>query len=411
MQTTDQTQSQSPITPGAHNWGAPKRSNGKEFSTCSNCGCANFGNNVWRMPHRPRVAVEPRCVWGTIKVPTQAPLVATTLKNHFGLLVDTSASMRGIVPEVTNLLAKMFKDYNNPPAGQENKISCYTFDAFSVPRCVGVPHTQGVNVPYPGADGPSTALVDGCMDLLCSMESLDDGKRSNVFVVLTDGQDNASRRYRRNQLSEKIKQLTATDRWTFVFMGPPGSTQTFVDLGVPRGNIKEWEATSVGVQKVAAAASYATNNYYIARSTGFTNTKNIFETDLSKVTSADLAACRDVSHLVKGWTVDRECDIKSFVEGHGYPFFLGATFYQLTKPETIQATKQIMIAEKGSKKIYSGDEARKLLKLPNYEVKVKPGNHAYFDIFVQSTSINRKLVRGTRVIVRTDVNQHSTHTW
>lgn len=35
---------------------------------------------------------------------------------------------------------------------------------------------------------------------------------------------------------------------------------------------------------------------------------------------------------------------------------------------------------------------------PSFDAQVKPGNHANFDIFVQSTSFNRKLVRGTKLL-------------
>lgn len=398
-----------------HIWSAPKKSNGKYFCNCANCGCYFFVNEgKWRVPHKPATVNEPPCRFKVTAPPlfTPGPAPGVTLENHFGLLVDTSGSMENVARSVGDLLAKMFKDYNNPPTGQDNKISCSTFDETTRAQCVAVPHTNGVNVLYPHhPSGGSTALIDGCCHLIDSMEANDDGKRANVFTVLTDGMENSSHRFTRQDLAFRISRLTATDRWTFVFMGPPGSRQTFRNLGVPDGNIREWEGTHVGVAAAAASASYANNNYYATRAAGATSTKSFFETDLSQVTSADLAKCRDVSHLVKGWTVDKETDIKSFVESHGHPFFLGATFYQLTKAETIQSTKQIMIAEKGSKKIYSGDEARALLKLPNYAVKVVPGNHAYFDVFVQSTSVNRRLVRGTRVIVRTDVYQHSTHTW
>jgi hypothetical protein len=41
-----------------------------------------------------------------------------------------------------------------------------------------------------------------------------------------------------------------------------------------------------------------------------------------------------------------------------------------------------------------------MIGLPaNADAKVEPGNHANYDIFVQSTSVNRKLPRGTKLIV------------
>jgi hypothetical protein len=95
-------------------------------------------------------------------------------------------------------------------------------------------------------------------------------------------------------------------------------------------------------------------------------------------------------------------EIKEFVEENtNQPYRLGDAFYQLSKTEKIQAGKDLMIMEKGKRGIWAGSEARELVGIPKGAAgKVTPGNHSNFDIFVQSTSTNRKLVRGTRVLVR-----------
>ena len=45
------------------------------------------------------------------------------------------------------------------------------------------------------------------------------------------------------------------------------------------------------------------------------------------------------------------------------------------------------------------NDARQLLGLPDYEVKVSPTSHPNYDLFIQSTSVNRKLLAGQRVMV------------
>jgi len=233
-----------------------------------------------------------------------------------------------------------------------------------------------------------------------------------IVMVLTDGQENRSSIYNIRTIKNVMSARQATDRWTITFLVPPGHKQSIVNLGVPAGNITEWEATTKGVETVSTAITNGFSGYYTARAAGKNKVNDFFTTDLSKVTSKDLDKLQDLSGRIKGWTVDKEVPIKEFIETHnGGEFFLGAAFYTLMKTETIQANKEIMVAEKGKKKVFGGKEARDLLKLPNYEVKVKPGNHAYFDIFVQSTSVNRKLVRGTRVLYRTDITAHKPHTW
>jgi hypothetical protein len=91
--------------------------------------------------------------------------------------------------------------------------------------------------------------------------------------------------------------------------------------------------------------------------------------------------------------------IRDAVENMTGTFVKGSAYYQLTKPETVQAYKQLCIRDKKTHKVYSGANARNLLGFPNGDVRVKPENLGKFDIFVQSTSVNRKVVPGTSIIV------------
>ena len=78
---------------------------------------------------------------------------------------------------------------------------------------------------------------------------------------------------------------------------------------------------------------------------------------------------------------------------------LGEAFYQLTKPEKIQPQKSIALYQRKGHKVYVGKDARYLLGLPDYEVKVSPTVHPDYDIYVQSTSVNRNLMPSTSVLL------------
>jgi len=98
--------------------------------------------------------------------------------------------------------------------------------------------------------------------------------------------------------------------------------------------------------------------------------------------------------------VDAE-PIREFVERQGKPYVKGTCYYQLTKRETIQDYKEIAFYEKASGKVYAGTlaAAREMLGLPDLETRVSPDFNPLFDVFVQSTSVNRKLVPGTKLLV------------
>lgn len=81
------------------------------------------------------------------------------------------------------------------------------------------------------------------------------------------------------------------------------------------------------------------------------------------------------------------------------PYVVGSAYYQLTKKEKIQASKNILIKHKKNGKVYEGDAARKLLGLPDYEVKCEPASLPDWSIYIQSGSVNRLLAANTELIV------------
>jgi hypothetical protein len=98
--------------------------------------------------------------------------------------------------------------------------------------------------------------------------------------------------------------------------------------------------------------------------------------------------------------VHQDSPIRDYVYSRGLTYIVGKGFYQLTKTETIQPQKQIAIREKKTGKVYWGNGARDLLGLPQgMEVRVAPNYNPEYDVFVQSTSVNRKLIKDTDVLV------------
>jgi hypothetical protein len=93
--------------------------------------------------------------------------------------------------------------------------------------------------------------------------------------------------------------------------------------------------------------------------------------------------------------VDQQCSIKEFVNNMGLNFKAGRGFYQFTKPETIKNTKQVVLKRKRDGELFQGRKARRLAKIPSTTGRVRPSNITEYDVFVQSTSYNRKLLPAT----------------
>lgn len=340
--------------------------------------------------------------------PAPAP-AAEELVNRIALVLDNSGSMRGLRGTALKYANDQIKEIKRQAAvtGQRTDLTVITFgDGARVQRFLAPvqEHTPLRSVEY-SADEGSTALNDGV--LLGAQQAYGyfsvprPGQNVSFLVItITDGLENSSRE---KNLAQILRRFPA-DLFTFAFLVPPGHTKYLTAAGVEAGNVREWEGTAQGLETANVSTQVALRSYYNnTRAGGQTMTKSFF-TDLSGVTTKDLNKLEEVGHKFRKLNVPREVEIREFVEKEFGVFYQqGAAFYELTKPEKIQSHKEVLIENRSSGKIYGGDEAKKLIGIPSgpgVTVKVVPGNHANFRIYVMSTSVNRKLVRGTSVLYR-----------
>ena len=97
--------------------------------------------------------------------------------------------------------------------------------------------------------------------------------------------------------------------------------------------------------------------------------------------------------------VDADISIKAFVLENGLTFKVGRGFYEFTKTETIQGTKEIVLMDRKTGDLFAGEAARDMLGLAaGTTARIKPSNLVEYVVFVQSTSANRKLVGGPRFL-------------
>lgn len=340
--------------------------------------------------------------------------------NRIAIVVDQSGSMRslqGVVSEKTNKLLSDIRARTD----QDNRAVVYAFsDSVSGPF---------ENYPEMFLD-QNTALLDAVgkaiEDLSVPLQvpgsfPWDRPDIANLVIVLTDGEENCSRRYASNKtgsatigwrwgahgslksLPDLISQKQAEGNWTFAFQLPPGKADAFSrNFGMPRENCTEWEATKKGLEETAAKTQNAFAGYSVLRSQGGTQSKSFYVSpDLSKVKPKDLKSLDDMTSRFAQFRVDKENNIKDFVEHRTKKKYIpGTAFYALTKSEKISANKQVALIPKNEKTVYGGQQARDLIGLkPFIDARVSPGNHGAYDIYVQSNSSNRLLVRGTKVLV------------
>ena len=334
------------------------------------------------------------------------------LVNHIHFVVDVSGSMTHHMNKMNELASKLSSSLTlAEAAGQETLISVSKFST----RRIGyndVPFVELIanDVPARGFIMPQfrteggTPLIDAICktlrdsiikDALCQKSLVED--HTFLFYFLTDGEELHSKEFTAYDVRTMIPQLS--DSFTLSVMVPDQRAVHFCkNLGFPAGNIEVWNTSATNAMEVVGETmSSAYANYTTSRSMGLRSSSAVFHVNAAAV-SVPFAQANlpEVSgNLIK---CDTGGEIRKFVENHtGKTYKLGTAFYELTKTETVQAKKQLIIMEnKLDGKKFGGPEVRRVLGLPmGTEIKVRPGDHGQWRVFVQSTSINRKLMVGT----------------
>lgn len=342
------------------------------------------------------------------------------MKQYVGISRDHSGSM-------VNLTRVAMKDYNDLISelkgnsiryGVETKVSTM---ACSIRR--GHPYSLGSTENYLEnncadissvgrivdytANGNFTKLWDSVAELIQLFKRVPDYNSPDVaflLMILTDGADNNSLTTA-NQIGNMIHELQLTDKWTITFRVPSDRMKkNMVSAGIPAGNILVVDyADEKNLEQATIVTSQAVMRTYSARASGIRGSSS-FYADLNNVDTTTVR--RELSNISKKIKVirvtqaDAGKQIQHFMQEKTGGYKLGTVFYQLTKREEVQDNKRFIVWDKNSGEYYTGVEARNLLGVPSSgTIKLVPAQNNQFEVFVQSHSVNRKLVGGTKVIV------------
>lgn len=309
------------------------------------------------------------------------------------------------------LAAAATKDFNANIAAIKDAASREMLDTVvsvsevgyntSLSVTVSNPHVLKEKTSWQSSGG--TPLWTATLNLINMLTALPDANKDDVsFLVLMTTDGAATDHHMHQTLKVVISPLLATGRWTFVARVPKGISHShrndLISLGIPDSNIQEWETSSAGMAASTAQTTQAMSGYFRARTAG-AKASSAFYADASQV---NVAALVDITKKISLYVVpaaDEGMQIRDFILRHRMQYLKGAAFYQLTKTESrVSHTKLILIRDRQTGKFFGGQEARTMIGLPNdRNARLHPGDHKNFDLFIQSESINRKLVGGTGV--------------
>src|SRR5260370_27655715 len=192
------------------------------------------------------------------------------MKTYVGIARDHSGSM-------SSLSRKAREDYNglisqlrsaSDEEGIDTIVNTVTFGINSSVKVEVV--NSSVNAVKPLNDyetDSQTPLFDAVGKLITLLEGVPDAKDDVNFLVMvvTDGQENHSFTWNTARLTKEMPRLQNTDKWTFTFSVPVGYARALSQMGIPAGNIIEWEQTERGMRESTVKTQSAVKNFYKQR--------------------------------------------------------------------------------------------------------------------------------------------------
>lgn len=332
-------------------------------------------------------------------------------KTYILFLNDESGSMH-------RLTSAAIKDYNANIDGvktsatkheQDTIVSMFGFGHGDVRRYVvnSNPHVLKPLTSWKSDGGtPGRKALKAAIELFKTMPDYNSPNVAFAIFTTTDGEfdSDAGRAStaedpRTEQLAQEIAALSATERWTFVFRVPRGGRRHLSGLRIPEGNIQEWDTTAAGLEKSTAQTAQAFDTFFATRATGKTSS-TVFYAD---ATAVDTSKLLDISKRTSLYVVEdyeNGKQIRDFILARRTRYLKGSAFYQLTKTEPrVGPNKMLAVRDRTTGAVYAGKEARTMLGLSSVDnIRLHPGNHGNYDLFIQSESVNRKLVAGTGVL-------------
>lgn len=189
---------------------------------------------------------------------------------HIAVLLDRSGSMGEVKAETISGFNHFLKEQKS--AGDNATLTLVQFDSEGIDTVFNAKPIKDVPDLTPETYEPRswTPLLDALgktiNDTGTHLANTSESERPDkvVFVVITDGQENASREFTRARIKEMINHQSDVYKWQFVYLG--ANQDAFAEaqgMGMNRDNVANYEAA-----RMNDAFAFTTANVARYRRTG-----------------------------------------------------------------------------------------------------------------------------------------------
>lgn len=181
------------------------------------------------------------------------------------ILLDRSGSMASIKEAMETAFNKFIEEHKSNPT---TRISLVQFDDRDNQEIV----YQGVPVNYveklvlrPRGGTPLIDAFVKCIDRTGSrLANIPESERPDqvLFIVITDGEENASKQFKRSDVRNRVNHQSEAYKWQFVYLGAnQDAIQEASTYGIPMQWAMNYNATKDGVTSGSASLAGSTMSF------------------------------------------------------------------------------------------------------------------------------------------------------
>ena len=182
-------------------------------------------------------------------------------------ILDMSGSMEGLTVETINSFNKFLKEQKEFPGEAIFSLCTFNSEYNLIHDCVNIKDVKELdNVTYFPSGG--TALLDAMGRTISAvghkLSQMQEEERPSkvLFLIITDGHENASREYERAKIKEMVEHQQSKYSWTFVFLGANiDSIAAGSSIGISAINTSNYVGNSIGLRDMYATVSSSATQY------------------------------------------------------------------------------------------------------------------------------------------------------
>jgi hypothetical protein len=189
------------------------------------------------------------------------------------VVLDRSGSMGSIAPSTVEGFNKFLMEQQNSEG--EAFITLVQFDDRYEVNYSSIPvkNAQPLILGESFVPRGSTALLDAIGKTIEELKT----DRDVVFVIITDGEENSSKTYKRKAINTMIENLQKEEDWKFLFLAAnQDAIKSGSSLGIKADNSITYAATADGAYNIFTTVSSNMASYRSAK-TMYTSTSNVIQ--------------------------------------------------------------------------------------------------------------------------------------